>query len=113
MTEANDDLYLGPCCICESDAGVTNILMLHRRCVIPGHGWGCVLCHLPPDGASAVLCGRCCALYRDGRAKLRFACRGYPGTEGRIAIESLPPDGTFGHDPACHPEMMAQGGSRD
>lgn len=39
-------------------------------------------------------------------ARLRFACRGYPGTDGRIAIEHL--TGTFQHDRQWHPELRSE-----
>ena len=54
-----------------------------------GHGWGCVVCRLPMDGASAVLCGDCLDDYAAGRAKLRLACSGYPATDGRVPVKSL------------------------
>jgi hypothetical protein len=48
---------LGPCCACERvGPRVRNWIMLHKRAVIAGHGWGCFVCGLPPDGASYVLC---------------------------------------------------------
>jgi hypothetical protein len=92
---------LGPCCMCETSQGVTNIIMLDRRCAVPGHGWGCVVCHLPNDGAVAVLCDDCHELYRRRPEYLLDACRGHPATEGRIAIEDLPP-GPFAHDLTKH-----------
>lgn len=50
-----DTPNLGPCCMCEG--GPThNLIMLNQRGAIPGHGWGCVVCDLPLDGAYAVLC---------------------------------------------------------
>jgi hypothetical protein len=84
----DDLLSLGPCCGCGGDtAGTHNVIMLTVRNKVPGHGWGCVVCHLPPDGAVAVLCGAC--LDRAARGVedvLRFACRGYPDTDGRAPI---------------------------
>jgi hypothetical protein len=92
---------LGPCCMCETTEGAVNMVCLDRRCAVPGHGWGCVVCHLPFDGAVAVLCDECFRLYRQQPEYLIEACRGYPGTEGRIPIEELPP-GEFAHDMAMH-----------
>lgn len=91
---------LGPCCICEGTKDVDNIIMLDRRCAVPGHGWGCVVCGLPPDGAIAVLCDACLPKWQKDGSLLALACRGYPGTEGRIPIAHLP--GDFGHDYSRH-----------
>src|SRR5258708_10863139 len=44
------------CCICDSVDNVTAIVMLDVKGEVPGHGWGCVVCGLASDGASAVLC---------------------------------------------------------
>ncbi|HTI78908.1 MAG TPA: hypothetical protein VL614_00505 [Acetobacteraceae bacterium] len=78
---------LGPCCGCERDDGTTHtIVMLGFRNKVPGHGWGCVVCHLPFDGTSAVLCDECTARMERGEDVIRFACRGYPDTEGRAPI---------------------------
>jgi hypothetical protein len=80
---------LGPCCICGGALGVRNVMMLGVKNQVPGHGWGCVVCHLPPDGASAVLCDACLGLFSAGKAEIKFAARGYPATEGRVPIEAL------------------------
>ncbi len=95
---------LGPCCICETTQGVANIFLLPRRAAIPGHGWGCFVCGLGPDGASAVLCDSCVPLYQANHGALRFACRGYPAIEGRIAVSEL--QAPFDHDPSKHPEEI-------
>lgn len=101
MTEIEgDDAGLGPCCICEVP-GAGNIVMLSQRAMVPGHGWGCITCGLPPDGAVAVLCDRCTAMWSEGHAELRFACRGWPGRDGRVPIGELPA-GRFDHDEAKH-----------
>jgi hypothetical protein len=95
----------GTCCICERAEGVTNILMLDQRAPIPGHGWGCVVCGLPSDGAVAVLCDACLDLYAKQHDALRFVCRGYPGHEGRVPISELSPE-PFTHDEAKHRDEM-------
>jgi hypothetical protein len=92
---------LGPCCICEGNAGVHNIVMLPRRCAVPGHGWGCAVCGLPPDGASAVLCDHCLERYQADESALLFACRGYPASDGRMSVAELS-DIVFEHDAAKH-----------
>jgi hypothetical protein len=75
--------------------------MLDKRCVVSGHGWGCLVCGLPADGASYVLCDDC----HDHQRAPRFACRGYPGEDGRIAIQMLTT--SFKHDMSKHPEPEA------
>lgn len=85
----DDPPSLGPCCICETETGARMIVMLPFKGLVPGHGWGCVVCNLPMDGASAVLCDGCLEDYAADRKTLRFACRGYPATEGRVPIEAL------------------------
>jgi len=106
LDEASDTPSLGPCCMCETLAGVRNIIMLDRRCVVAGHGWGCVVCGLPSDGACAVLCDACALLYLAGETPLTIACRGYPATDGRVAIAVLPP---FEHDITKHAEADGDG----
>jgi hypothetical protein len=91
---------LGPCCICETRVGVTNILMLQRRAPIAGHGWGCVVCNLPSDGAVVVLCDGCMELFEAGAAPL-FVCKGYPRTEGRMPMTEFH-GAPFHHDDTIH-----------
>jgi hypothetical protein len=86
--------------MCEVRDGVRNIILLDRRCVVPGHGWGCVVCGLPSDGACAV-CDECLDEWRDDESRLTVACRGFPASDGRIAIAALP-KGEFNHDVARH-----------
>jgi hypothetical protein len=45
-------------------------------------------------------------IYQDNPDLLGFCCRGYPKTEGRIAIGDLP-EGVFDHDNAKHLEEEA------
>jgi len=100
----NDHPNLGPCCGCGTREGVINILLLGRRGPVPGKGWGCVQCGLPPDGAVAVFCHACVKAYTAGdETVLRFVCRGYPAAGERVPIGELPPE-EFDHDPAKHPE---------
>jgi hypothetical protein len=90
---------LGPCCVCEGTRHVRNIFCLAHKSPIPGHGWGCVVCGLPSDGATAVVCDDCLQ-GGDVGPRLRFACRGYPGTEGRVPLGEL--RGTHEHDRTRH-----------
>ncbi len=106
-----EELDLGPCCACEKRAGVRSIFMLHYRCAIPGHGWGCVVCGLPSDGASYVLCDKClgpCDI--NGLpihpAKAHFSCRGYPATEGRELISITECRGKYDHNRTAHAEEL-------
>ncbi len=88
---------LGRCCACGQAGGdVHNVICLDKLAPLPGHGWGCVLCDLPFNGAVAVLCDSCLAAER----QLRWACRGYPNTEGRIRIDRL--EGEYRHDMLKH-----------
>jgi hypothetical protein len=100
MSDDQERFELGPCCMCDGDQ-VTTIVMLNRRCAVAGHGWGCVVCELPMDGASAVLCEPCFERYSADNALLTTACRGYPTTDGRIPIAELPP-GEFKHRDVDH-----------
>ncbi len=93
---------LGSCCICQGKRGVRNILMLHQKAPMPGRGWACLICGLPPDGAVAVLCDRCMEPYQSGASRLRFVCRGYPDKDGRALIGELDPE-PFDHDMKLHP----------
>ena len=80
---------LGTCCICGTAEGVNVIVMLPLRANNPGHGWGCVVCGLPADGATAVLCDPCGDAYAHDEITLRFACAGYPGEDGRVPFTDL------------------------
>ncbi len=95
MTESQ----LGKCCVCEKEGKtVRNIMMIKKRAPGPGgHGWGCIVCGLPPDGATAVLCDACF----DAKKEVRFVCEGYPVMNKRVPIESLSED-EFDHDYAKH-----------
>ena len=100
--EAKSDVpKLGPCCACgRSDRLVRNMLSLDKKSPIAGRGWGCLVCDLPNDGAVAVVCDECLG------APLRWACRGYPGSDGRVPFDSLA--GTHQHNMARHPEATAE-----
>lgn len=104
--DEDDEVKLGACCICETTDGVVNILMLHHRGLVPDHGWGCVQCNLPCDGAVAVLCDACLERTQESASlALRFFCRGYPATDGRAPIAELPPE-PFDHDASKHLDEM-------
>lgn len=98
---------LGSCCICAGTKKVVNILMLNLLSPTPGHGWGCVVCGVPADGAVAVVCDACveeCGENGDViKDRLRWVCTGYPASEGRTPIQEA--TGFFDHDRAGHPEL--------
>jgi len=94
----HDDHNLGPCCVCETTKKVRNIMMLHFKATVPGTGWGCVVCGLPDDGASAVVCDSCF------EEPLKYACKGYIASKERIPIEELTEK--FDHDYRYHPDAI-------
>lgn len=94
--------HLGLCCVCEARSA-RNVLTLPFRSMIPGHGWGCVVCDLPLNGAVAVLCDPCLDRYRDDETILTRCCAGYPKQDGRVAVATLAAD-PFDHDMSRHPE---------
>lgn len=101
-----DDLpNLGPCCMCEGPSAC-NLIMLSRHCAVPGHGWGCLECGLPLDGAYAVSCEACIIRWQQDNSLLTVGCRGWPG-EGRIPIAELPP-GVFDHDLSRHADERSR-----
>jgi hypothetical protein len=48
----------GNCCACRNRPA-TGITILSVKAPVRGTGWGCLVCHLPRDGAIAVLCDEC------------------------------------------------------
>lgn len=90
---------LGSCHACDrtnaNGANVRNILMLNLKCPVPGTGWGCIVCNLPSNGASSVLCDDCLAAGN----KPKYAFAGYPLEKERIEINKLT-------DPFIHDEEM-------
>jgi len=76
---------MGACCNCGGTARVRTIVLLPLRAPVPGTGWGCGVCNLPPDGAMAVLCDNC---VRRGDNP-QFAISGYVSSNSRVPIDSL------------------------
>jgi hypothetical protein len=98
-----DDVSLGPCCQCEGSKDVRTIIMLDGLLApISGRGHGCLQCGLPPNGAIFVLCDACCDMYETEWFTPKFACCGYPGTDGRIPYQELK-SGNTDHDMSKHP----------
>ena len=91
-------LDLGPCCGCGRESvTVRNLLMLHRPAPIPGTGWGCHVCDLPPNGAMAIMCDACMA----AKTPPLRAIKGLAMGKRRIAIGDLL-DEPFDHNQAIH-----------
>ncbi len=84
----------GACCACGGRRRVRNIVMLDFAGPVPGHGWGCVVCGLPCDGAVAFLCDGCIR-------RRRPAVMVSAGGGKRVSIESLARV-PFAHDLARH-----------
>jgi hypothetical protein len=102
--DSDDDemTTLGACCVCESTVDVHNVILLKQRAPLAGRGWGCVVCGLPAAGAVAVICDACAEAYAGADdVPLRFACRGFPGEDGRVPIDALDA-APFDHDFAKH-----------
>ena len=98
---------VGPCCICSATGPtVRTFIALAKLCPIPGRGWGCVVCSLPSDGAQAVVCDACIesvnSLGGNLMESLVYACRGFPGVDGRVPVGEL--TGEHHHDMRFHPE---------
>jgi hypothetical protein len=81
---------LGACCMCEQNDGtVRNILNLPYRNP-KAVGWGCFVCNLPAEGATAIVCDSCLEiLQNDEDTKIKWACAGYPKEPERIPYNSL------------------------
>jgi hypothetical protein len=100
-------LVLGPCCRCRDqiyEGGM--IIMLNVECQIRGHGWGCLVCGVPANGACVVLCTACGDLLSQGTVIRDYcleACRGFPRVDGRCSIGELTTP--FDHDYSRHPEV--------
>jgi hypothetical protein len=97
----------GMCCLCEGNNAVV-IVFLTARSPVADHGWGCAVCGISANGAIAVLCKPCAGAYEHSDAPnielhLKWACRGYPATEGRIPFEDL--RGEHQHVRHRHPEV--------
>jgi hypothetical protein len=92
------------CCACgQVKAPCRTIAFLGVKAPIPGTGWACFLCHLPPDGAVAVVCDDCSA---DETMELQWAIVGRMDSEARMLIVEL--QGEHRHDLRFHPELAGR-----
>jgi hypothetical protein len=104
---------LGPCCCCgrAQDGTVRTLVMLTFRAPAGYVGWGCLVCRLPSEGASAVVCDACMEQYRnvDLRERLKWIQGGhYAADRIRVPLEGfarVPHD----HDLNKHPEVLLGG----
>ena len=93
---------LGPCCACgtaDPARMIRNVICLHVKAPEPGTGWGCMQCHLPADGACAVVCDACL----QQKAEIREVIAGFATDKRRVPIASCTE--AFTHNPAGHPEL--------
>ncbi len=96
---------LGPCCCCQKiGPTVRNLITLPFRAPAGEDGrriggWGCAVCHLPCEGAVAVMCDGCI----EEKRELVEACAGYPASGERLPMAALTEP--FDHDPARHREF--------
>ena len=98
--QESDENDLGTCCICgKSGKTVRNIIVLDRETAPEnyGKGWGCLVCGLPMNGASAVLCDDCVP----NRSKVDKMVIGWP-KENRRRLLSEVPYVEFKHDELKH-----------
>jgi hypothetical protein len=100
---------LGPrrCCICdEMKTPCRQFAMMPVKGPRPDHGWGCVVCHLPNDGAIAVVCDECANDPDKGYEDIRFICDGYGDNPGRLPIAEFTTP--HEHDNRFHPEFVEE-----
>ena len=110
MTHILDPLF-GPCCRCGTTAtAVDTIIMLPFQAPIAGHGWGCLQCGLPPDGAIAVVCDACAQFLADADwhaadlSLLESVCSGAVADGQRMRRAHFRAV-RFAHDRLQHPEL--------
>lgn len=107
--DEGEPFNLGPCCICEcATPPPRNLLQMDFEGPPGAIGWGCVVCHLPPRGAVAVICDNCILALPMAQAaeRLKFLCGGTYATE-RVRVplagfSRIP----FTHDMALHSEIQ-------
>jgi hypothetical protein len=89
------------CCACgKVKTTVRNIAFLQQKAPGPGTGWGCVVCHLPSDGAIALACDE---RSDDPNVELQWAIAGTMDSPERVPIAEL--KGKHEHNPRFHPEL--------
>jgi len=109
----HSDVPVGRCCQCDEVAELPNLMMLSRRGPesARGKGWGCFLCGLPADGATAAICRRCIPDdWQPGQPRpggeIRYACIGYVSDPGRVPLAELCEP--FEHDLSKHERTAPQ-----
>lgn len=99
VDQAEECLDLGTCCACGGEENVRNLIAMPQRAPVEGTGWGCMVCSLSSDGASAVICDRC---LEEGM-EIKQVINGYPTDKQRMAIADLKYV-PFEHDMTKHHE---------
>lgn len=91
----------GPCCACgKDDDTVRNICTLPYKASVPGTGWGCVVCGLPPDGAVTVLCDDC--VESEDLPEITHIIKGYPHDKQREPAPDISKQIPHMHDQTMH-----------
>jgi len=99
MSLPNLESYLGTCCGCQQPIqGVPHLIMLDIEAPIAGTGWGCYLCHLPNNGALAVVCNECLI----SQSMLFEVIYGYPESKQRLRFVNMEEPMTPFHHKANH-----------
>src|SRR4051812_44158737 len=79
---------IGICCRCGERRRIRNIAQLPYKGPNAGKGWGCCVCHLPPDGMVAIICDEC--FNKDClEANLKFVCAGYALEPERVSWDDV------------------------
>jgi len=89
---------LGACCACGGYKNVRNVVLFDFSAPVPGTGWGCVVCHIPNEGAVAALCDECVAYDQ----KPTRICFGYPGENRRVPMPRPVNRKPYHHDSSFH-----------
>jgi len=94
----------GTCCVCGCEPNperpVHNFICLDFKAPNPGHGWGCAVCGLPPNGAVAVICDRC---LEEQNFAFKWICGEFGKDETRLPYPENPEE--FKHDETKHKEF--------
>ena len=97
----------GSCCVCEKhDPTVRNIVCVPWKLPVwlcgKSAGWGCVVCDLPADGATAIICDQCEAKHQgeEGWDWIRFVIG--PRRDQRMPINMINQADKHEHDVAKH-----------
>lgn len=96
------------CCACgELKSPCRTIGQLNLKAPKGSSGWGCMVCHLPMEGAMVVVCDECNERFdrEDETLEIRWAIAGDFDSDDRVLISELTEP--HEHNPRFHPEMTA------